>query len=294
MLTFITRFNQPGFFMENELKIGEYNTLRIIKEVPFGLYLDGYEDEILLPLQYVPETYAIDDMLEVFIYRDSEDRIIATTLRPKATINEFAYLEVKSVTPLGVFLEWGLAKDLFVPFSQQFQKMSVGRSYMVYIYLDHQTDRIVASARIEKFLPITDGSEFTIGDKVAVIPFEHTDLGIKCLVNNCKIGMLFKNQVFTNMTFGEVTSVYIANIRPDGKLDLRTDLSIGMNRIDAQSTKILDAIKANHGVLYLHDKSPAEDIYTQLNMSKKDFKKGVGTLYKSKLITLHNDCISLL
>jgi predicted RNA-binding protein (virulence factor B family) len=279
--------------MENELKIGEYNHLRIIKEVPFGLYLDGYEDEILLPLQYVPETYEIDQFIDVFIYRDSEDRIIATTLKPKATINEFAYLEVKAVTPLGVFMEWGLAKDLFVPFSQQFQKMSVGRSYLVYIYLDGQTDRIVASARVEKFLPLTDGSEFTIGDKVEAIPFEHTDLGIKCLVNNCKIGMLFKNQVFTNLTFGESTSVYIANVRPDGKLDLRLE-AVGMVRIDSQAERILEAIKENNGVLMLHDKSPAEEIYQQFGMSKKDFKKGVGALYKSKLIALHNDCISLL
>ncbi len=279
--------------MENELKIGEYNHLRIIKEVPFGLYLDGYEDEILLPLQYVPETYEIDQFIDVFIYRDSEDRIIATTLKPKATINQFAYLEVKAVTPLGVFMEWGLAKDLFVPFSQQFQKMSVGRSYLVYVYLDGQTDRIVASARVEKFLPLTDGSEFTIGDKVDAIPFEHTDLGIKCLVNNCKIGMLFKNQVFTNLTFGESTPVYIANIRPDGKLDLRLD-PVGMVRIDSQADRILNAIKDNNGVLKLHDKSPAEEIYQALGMSKKDFKKGVGALYKSKLIALHSDCISLL
>jgi predicted RNA-binding protein (virulence factor B family) len=279
--------------MENELRIGEYNHLRIIKEVPFGLYLDGYEDEILLPLQYVPENYQIDDFIDVFIYRDSEDRIIATTLKPKATIDQFAYLEVKSVTPLGVFMEWGLAKDLFVPFSQQFQKMSVGRSYFVYIYLDSQTDRIVASARIEKFLPLTDGSEFTIGDKVSAIPFEHTDLGIKCLVNNCKIGMLFKNQVFTNLTFGESTDVYINNIRPDGKLDLRLE-PVGMVRIDAQAERILNAIKLSNGVLKLHDKSPAEEIYFELGMSKKDFKKGVGALYKSKLIALHSDCISLL
>jgi uncharacterized protein len=279
--------------MENELKIGEYNHLRIIKEVPFGLYLDGYEDEILLPLQYVPETYEIDQFIDVFIYRDSEDRIIATTLKPKATINQFAYLEVKAVTPLGVFMEWGLAKDLFVPFSQQFQKMSVGRSYLVYVYLDGQTDRIVASARVEKFLPLTDGSEFTIGDKVDAIPFEHTDLGIKCLVNNCKIGILFKNQVFTNLTFGESTPVYIANIRPDGKLDLRLE-PVGMVRIDSQAERILNAIKDNNGVLKLHDKSPAEEIYQALGMSKKDFKKGVGALYKSKLIALHSDCISLL
>lgn len=280
--------------MENKLKIGEYNRLRIIKEVPFGLYLDGYEDEILLPLQYVPETYQIDEVIEVFIYRDSEDRIIATTLRPKATINQFAYLEVHSVTPLGVFLEWGLAKHLFVPFSQQFQKMTVGRSYLVYVYLDLQTDRIVASARIENFLPVLDINEaFTIGDKVDAIPFEHTDLGIKCLVNNCKIGLLFKNQVFTKVTMGESMSVYVSNIRPDDKLDLRLE-PVGLVRMDGQMTKLLAILKANNGVLMLHDKSPAELIYDQLGMSKKDFKKAVGGLYKSKQLAIHHDCISLL
>lgn len=280
--------------MENKLKIGEYNRLRIIKEVPFGLYLDGYEDEILLPLQYVPETYQIDDLIEVFIYRDSEDRIIATTLRPKATINQFAYLEVHSVTPLGVFLEWGLAKHLFVPFSQQFQKMTVGRSYLVYVYLDLQTDRIVASARIENFLPVLDINEkFTIGDKVDAIPFEHTDLGIKCLVNNCKIGLIFKNQVFTKVTMGESMSVYVSNIRPDDKLDLRLE-PVGLVRMDGQMTKLLAILKANNGVLMLHDKSPAELIYDQLGMSKKDFKKAVGGLYKSKQLAIHHDCISLL
>jgi predicted RNA-binding protein (virulence factor B family) len=280
--------------MENKLKIGEYNRLRIIKEVPFGLYLDGYEDEILLPLQYVPESYQIDEIIEVFIYRDSEDRIIATTLRPKATINQFAYLEVHSVTPLGVFLEWGLAKHLFVPFSQQFQKMTVGRSYLVYVYLDLQTDRIVASARIENFLPVSDiQEEFTIGDKVDAIPFEHTDLGIKCLVNNCKIGVLFKNQVFTKVTMGEPMPVYVYNIRPDDKLDLRIE-PVGLVRMDSQMTKLMAVLKANNGVLMLHDKSPAELIYDQLGMSKKDFKKAVGGLYKSKQLAIHHDCISLL
>jgi predicted RNA-binding protein (virulence factor B family) len=280
--------------MENKLKIGEYNRLRIIKEVPFGLYLDGYEDEILLPLQYVPESYEIDEIIEVFIYRDSEDRIIATTLRPKATINQFAYLEVHSVTPLGVFLEWGLAKHLFVPFSQQFQKMTVGRSYLVYVYLDLQTDRIVASARIENFLPVSDiHEEFTIGDKVDAIPFEHTDLGIKCLVNNCKIGVLFKNQVFTKVIMGESMPVYVYNIRPDDKLDLRIE-PVGLVRMDSQMTKLLALLKANNGVLMLHDKSPAELIYDQLGMSKKYFKKAVGGLYKSKQLAIHHDCISLL
>ena len=282
--------------MENELKLGEYNRLRIVKEVPFGLYLDGYEDEILLPLQYVPENYQIDEFIEVYIYRDSEDRIIATTLRPKATINQFAYMEVKEVNPLGVFLEWGLAKDLLVPFGQQWQKMSVGRSYLVYVYIDAQTDRIVASAKIEKFL--VDESEldaelFTIGNKITVTPYEHTNLGIKCLAYNCKIGVLFKNKVFTNVTLGEPLEVYIDNIREDGKLDLRSE-EIGLVRIDKQREALLTALNKNNGVIYLHDKSPAEEIYQQLGMSKKDFKKAVGGLYKSKMISLHPDCISLL
>jgi predicted RNA-binding protein (virulence factor B family) len=282
--------------MENELKLGEYNRLRIVKEVPFGLYLDGYEDEILLPLQYVPENYQIDEFIEVYIYRDSEDRIIATTLRPKATINQFAYMEVKEVNPLGVFLEWGLAKDLLVPFGQQWQKMSVGRSYLVYVYIDAQTDRIVASAKIEKFL--IDESEldpelFTIGNKITVTPYEHTNLGIKCLAYNCKIGVLFKNKVFTNVTLGEPIEVYIDNIREDGKLDLRSE-EIGLVRIDKQRDALLSALNKQNGVLYLHDKSPAEEIYQHLGMSKKDFKKAVGALYKSKLIALYPDCISLL
>lgn len=282
--------------MENELKLGEYNSLRIIKEVPFGLYLDGYEDEILLPLQYVPENYEIDAFIEVFIYRDSEDRIIATTLKPLATINQFAYLEVKEVTPLGVFLEWGLAKDLLVPFGQQWQKMSVGRSYMVYVYIDAQTDRIVASAKIEKFLideSELDSELFTIGNKITVIPYEFTNLGIKCLIYNCKIGLLFKNKVFTNVILGSPMEVYIDNIREDGKLDLRSE-EIGIVRIDKQRDALMNALNTNNGVLYLHDKSPAEEIYQQLGMSKKDFKKAVGGLYKSKLIALHPDCISLL
>jgi predicted RNA-binding protein (virulence factor B family) len=282
--------------MENELKLGEYNRLRIVKEVPFGLYLDGYEDEILLPLQYVPENYQIDEFIEVYIYRDSEDRIIATTLRPKATINQFAYMEVKEVNPLGVFLEWGLAKDLLVPFGQQWQKMSVGRSYLVYVYIDAQTDRIVASAKIEKFLvdeSELDAALFTIGNKITVTPYEHTNLGIKCLAYNCKIGVLFKNKIFTNVTLGEPLEVYIDNIREDGKLDLRSE-EIGLVRIDKQRDALLTALNKQNGVLYLHDKSPAEEIYQHLGMSKKDFKKAVGALYKSKLIALHPDCISLL
>ena len=278
--------------MEKELKIGEYNHLRIIKEVDFGLYLDGYEDEILLPKQYVKEGMKVDDIIEVFIYRDSEDRIIATTLTPKATIDQFAFLEVKDVSAAGVFLDWGLMKDLLVPFGEQKGKMVVGKSYLVYVYLDPQTDRIVASARIEKFLP-RETPEFTVGEKVSVIPFEYTDLGINCLINNCKIGLLFKNQLITNVKIGEPIDVYISNIRADYKIDLSMKYQLD-DKFQLLTAQVLEAIKEHHGVLQLGDKSSPEDIYNQLKLSKKDFKRAIGALYKQQLIRIDAHFVSLL
>ncbi len=278
--------------MENELKIGEYNHLRVIKEVDFGLYLDGFEDEILLPKQYVKEGTQVDDIIKVFIYRDSEDRIIATTLEPKATIDQFAFLEVKDVAKTGVFLEWGLMKDLMVPFGEQKGKMVVGKSYLVYVYLDPQTDRIVASARIEKFLP-RETPEFSVGQKVSAIPFEYTDLGINCLINNCKIGLLFKNQLITNVKLGELIDVYISNIRADHKIDLSMK-SMHDDRFQMLIDQILQALKEQNGHLTLGDKSSPEEIYAQLKMSKKDFKKAIGALYKAQKIIITNGSITQL
>ncbi len=278
--------------MENELKIGEYNHLRVIKEVDFGLYLDGYEDEILLPKQYIQEGTQIDDIIKVFIYRDSEDRIIATTLNPKATIDQFAFLEVKDVSKSGVFLDWGLMKDLLVPFGEQKGKMVVGKSYLVYVYLDPQTDRIVASARIEKFLP-RESPEFSIGQKVNVIPFEYTDLGINCLINNCKIGLLFKNQLITNVKLGESIDVYISNIRPDNKVDLTMKYQQD-DKFQLLTEQVLSVLKEQKGVIQLGDKSSPEDIYALLKMSKKDYKKAIGSLYRNKLILINDYSITQL
>jgi len=278
--------------MENELKIGEYNHLRVIKEVDFGLYLDGYEDEILLPKQYVKEGTQVDDIIKVFIYRDSEDRIIATTLEPKATIDQFAFLEVKDVSKAGVFLEWGLMKDLLVPFGEQKGKMVVGKSYLVYVYLDPQTDRIVASARIEKFLP-RETPEFSVGEIVSVIPYEYTDMGINCLINNCKIGLLFKNQLITNVKLGQSIDVYISNIRADYKIDLSMKYQQD-DKFQLLTDQVLAAIKSNNGHLNLGDKSSPEAIYDQLKLSKKDFKRAIGALYKSKIIQIMPESVSLL
>lgn len=292
LITFTPGLYRPGFFMEKELKIGEFNQLRVIKEVDFGLYLDGYEDEILLPKQYVKEGTQIDDIVDVFIYRDSEDRIIATTLIPKATINQFAFLEVKDVSKAGVFLDWGLLKDLLVPFGEQKTKMVVGKSYLVYVYLDPQTDRIVASARIEKFLP-RETPLFTVGQKVQAIPFEYTDLGINCLVDNCKIGLLFKNQLITNVKLGEWIDVYISNIRPDYKIDLSMKYQLD-DKFQLLTDQVLSAIKANHGQLNVGDKSSPEAIYEQLKISKKDFKRAIGALYKQNLVRIDDQFVSLL
>lgn len=278
--------------MENILKIGEYNHLRVIKEVDFGLYLDGFEDEILLPKQYVKEGTQIDDIIKVFIYRDSEDRIIATTLEPKATVDQFAFLEVKDVSKAGVFLDWGLMKDLLVPFGEQKGKMVVGKSYLVYVYLDPQTDRIVASARIEKFLP-RETPIFTVGEKVSAIPYEYTDMGINCLVNNCKIGLLFKNQLITNVKLGKTLTVYISNIRTDNKIDLSMK-SQAPDQFQLLTDQIMEALNKYNGQLNLGDKSSPEAIYEILKMSKKDFKKAIGALYKSKKITISEESISLL
>ncbi len=272
------------------LQLGKYNRLEVIKELDFGLYLDGFEgEEILIPRVYVPEGTQIGQFLDVFIYRDSEDRLIATTLKPYATVGEFAYLKVKDVSKLGVFLDWGLMKDLLVPFGEQQSKMAVGRSYLVYIYVDEETQRIVASAKIDKFLP-NDAEEFTEKQQVELLPYEYTDLGIKALINKCKIGVIYKNEVFKSVNLGEFTIGYIKKIREDGKIDLTLE-KIGFERIDNTKSFILSQLNNHNGFLPYNDKTSAEVIYSNLQMSKKDFKKAVGGLYKDMQIIIKEDGI---
>lgn len=272
------------------LQLGKYNRLQVIKELDFGLYLDGFEgEEILIPRVYVPEGIEIGQFLDVFIYRDSEDRLIATTLKPLATVGEFAYLKVKDVSKLGVFLDWGLMKDLFVPFGEQLSKMAVGRFYLIYIYIDEETQRIVASAKIDKFLPEV-GQSFAEKDEVELLPYEYTDLGIKALVNKCKIGIIYKNEIFKIVNLGEFTIGYIKKIREDGKLDLTLE-KIGFDRIDNVKQVILSLLINQNGFLPYTDKTDAGVIYANLQMSKKDFKKAIGGLYKEKRIIIKEDGI---
>ncbi|VAW24262.1 S1 RNA binding domain [hydrothermal vent metagenome] len=273
-------------------EIGKINNLEIVKEVDFGVYLDGEEDgEILLPKRYIPDGAVIGDVLEVFIYLDSEDRIIATTEKPLATAGEFAFLEVVAVTPFGAFLNWGLPKDLLVPFREQWQKMEVGRSFIVYIYLDHESKRIVASSKVEKFLdnlPV----EFEVGEEVDLMVFGETELGYKAIVDDISTGILYKNEVFQTVKTGQLLKGYIKKIRDDEKIDLSLQKPT-VRRFDEFTEKVLSFLKENNGSMPLTDKSPPEAIYEIFGMSKKNFKKAIGALYKKRMIIIDEGAIRL-
>jgi uncharacterized protein len=272
------------------MEAGKLNTLRVVKILDFGIYLDAGEDgEILMPTKWVPKGTAVDDMVEAFIYFDSEDRLIATTLTPKAMVGEFGYMMVKQVNNIGAFLDWGLDKDLFVPFKEQNAKMVEGKYYLVYLYIDMLSKRITASARLEKFLDI-EPAVYTEGEEVDLIIWTRSDLGYNAIINQKHIGMLYENEIFKEISTGMRMKGYIKQIRLDGKIDLFLEKP-GYEKIDSLSAKILEELDANDGFLEYNDKSPADDIYRAFQMSKKNFKKSLGTLYKQKLILFENDGI---
>ena len=276
------------------VKIGRYNTLRVVKEVDFGIYLDGGEEygEILMPARYVPEGTEPEQELEVFVYNDSEDRVIATTEKPYVQMGEFAFLKVKAVNRFGAFLDWGLPKDLLVPFREQKAKMVEGGTYLVYVYLDDETDRIVASARIDKFLDNTI-PEFETGEEVGLLVAEQTDLGFKVIVNGTHWGMIYENEIFTPVNIGDKLTGYVKKVRDDDKIDISLQKE-GYGQIYSISKSILDKLIEAGGFLAVSDKSPAELIYHLLGISKKNFKKAIGALYKKKLITIEKEGIRLL
>lgn len=274
-------------------EVGKWNKLKVLKELDFGFYLDAQElGEILLPIRYVPKDCKMGDEIDVFIYFDSEDRVIATTDKPFAQVGDFALLEVVAVNDIGAFLDWGLMKDLFVPFREQKQKMEVGRSYVVYIYIDEMNGRIVGSAKVENFLDKTP-PVFKEGQEVDLIIYTQTDIGYKAIVNNTHTGMLFDTDVFRTLHRGEHTKGYIKKIREDQKIDLVLDKP-GYDKVDEISKKILDKLKAENGFIALSDKSPADDIYDTFGISKKTFKKAIGALYKARMITLEEDGIRVI
>lgn len=244
-----------------------------------------------MPQKYVPDQTQVGDFLDVFIYRDSEDRLIATNLQPKACVDDLAYLQVVDTNRFGVFLDWGLEKDLFVPFSEQNTKMERGQWYVVKVILDDRTDRIIASARIEKFLKhIPEG--LSENQEVNLLPFEQTDLGIKSVVNDQFLGMLYHNEIFKPVRLGEPIKGYVKKLRSDYKIDLSLQKT-GYEEVLDSKEVLWEKLKSKQGFLALTDKSEPEEIYAQLQMSKKNFKKAVGGLFRERRISIQPDGIHL-
>jgi len=273
-------------------QIGKTNRLKVLRKVSIGIYLDGETlGDLLVPNRYVPEGTKEGDELEVFIYLDSEDRLIATTEKPYAQVGEFDLLKAAAVTKVGAFLDWGLPKDLLVPFSEQQQKMVVGNQYLVYVYLDDNTKRIVASAKIDKFIDNLP-PDYTIGQEVQLIIAARTDIGYKAIINGIHSGMLYHNQVFSSLTIGQKMKGFIQKVRDDEKIDLLLEKP-GYEKIDDLSQVVMDQLNAKGGFIALTDKSDPDEIARLLGMSKKNFKKAIGGLYKKRMIDILENGIKL-
>jgi uncharacterized protein len=272
--------------------IGKFNTLAMVRAVEFGVYLDGGESgEILLPKKYVPDRFAVGDEIEVFVYGDSEDRLVATTEQPYAKAGDFALLKVHSVNDVGAFLDWGLSKHLLVPFREQKIKMEAGKSYVVCVYVDEQTNRMCGSARLDRFLNNPD-VEFVRGQEVDLLLVSHTDLGYNAIIDGARWGVLYNNEVFQELRQGDHVKGYIRKLREDGKIDLSLQKQ-GYSNVADVTTTIVEILRARGGFINVTDKSTPDVIYEIFGMSKKTYKKAVGSLYKDRLITLEENGIRL-
>lgn len=275
------------------INIGQYQTFTILRETDPGLYLgDEEENELLLPHKYKPETFEIGDEIEVFVYLDNEERPIATTLEPYVTLNEFAYLVCSDVNKYGAFMDWGLEKQLFVPFKEQARPMTVGSWYIVYLYLDDKTNRLVGSSKTNRFL---DNSNVTVEkyDKVDILVTHLTDKGANVIVNGKHHGLIYIDEIFEDIRSGDRMKAYIKKVREDNKIDVVLQAP-GYRSIEPNANYILDELKAAGGFLPLHDKSDPDSIKNELGLSKKSFKKAIGSLYKDKQIIIKSDGIELI
>jgi predicted RNA-binding protein (virulence factor B family) len=258
----------------------------------FGLLLDGLQlGEILMPKRYVSSAWQEGDKVEAFVYLDSEDRLTATTDRPKAQVGEFALLRCLDNNPIGAFLDWGLPKDLFVPFREQRVKMRKGESYLVYIYFDNASERIVASSKLDKFLSASKRF-YKNGEEVDLIAWQKSDLGYKFIINNERWGMVFNNEIFQALSRGQKMKGFIKNIRPDGRIDLALNKP-GYGKVSALTDVILDYLKAHDGFMPITAKTPPERINGLFGVSKKTYKNAIGALYKQRMITVEDDGVRL-
>lgn len=275
------------------IEIGKYNKLRAIRHTPPGVYLgkDNEEEVVLLPNKYVPKDLEEGQEIDVFIYKDSLDDIVATTLEPKIKLHEFGCLEVVDVNQFGAFLDWGLEKHLMVPYKEQRKTMRPGEYHLVYLLLDNVSERLLATTKIDRYLE-KENIEVEAGDKVDLLIGESTETGITVIINNKYKGLLYHNEVFRKIFPGDRTEGYIKQVREDNKIDVSLQQQ-GFANIDPSADVLLEKLKANGGFLYLTDKSDPEDIMHKMQMSKKTFKKAVGVLYKQRMITIDEDGIRL-
>ncbi|UAY53683.1 RNA-binding protein [Ferruginibacter albus] len=275
------------------IKVGEYNILKVLRMVDFGVYLDDGEQGILLPKRFVPEGIKIEDEIKVFLYHDGEDRLIATTQEPFGILGDIVKLRAVNVTPQGAFLDWGLMKDLFVPKSKQLVGMRLHGEYIVKIYLDEQTGRVAATEKIDLFL---SNDDLTIKEleEVDLLVYRRTDIGYVCIINNKHTGVLHFNEVYRNINTGDKFKGFIKKIYPEGnKIDVAAGKP-GYQRVEDEVTKVLRLLKENNGYLPYNDKSSPEDIYDYFGMSKKTFKMTTGNLYRQRKIAFEKTGIKLI
>lgn len=272
---------------------GKTSRLKIIKRASFGLYLSGDSgEEVLLPNKYCTDEMKPGGDVDVFVYRDSEGRKVATTTSPLISIYEFAQLQVNAVSGVGAFLDWGLDKDLMVPFREQKVKLVEGRWYIVYLDLDQKTDRLYASNRIERFLQ-NDVLSVKEGEKVDLLIWQKTDIGYNVIINNIHKGLIFDNEIFTPVRIGDQLPGFVKKVREDGKIDVAIQAAGYKKTNDVNSNRILKQLSENEGFLAFSDKSSPDEIYARFGISKKAFKKSLGALYKQKIISLEKGGIRL-
>ena len=277
-----------------QLRLGQKNKLKAAWKVDFGMYLEGggYDGKILLPERYVPEDLAVGDEIEVFLYLDNEERLVATTLEPKAMVGDFAYLRVAWVNEYGAFLDWGLMKDLFCPFREQKKRMLQDHSYIVHVHIDEDSYRIMASAKVERYLLLLP-EDYQEWQEVELLVWQKTDLGFKVIIDNAYAGLLYDSQVFRPLHTGDKVKGYISHIRPDGKVDCALQ-KIGRQHTEDFSARLLRYLETQGGRCRLGDKSDAEEIKEQFGVSKRTYKQAIGDLYKKKLIDITENGIILL
>lgn len=279
------------------IKLGDYNTLKVIRHAEQGLYLEGDEQsgDILLPKRYVPQGLSIGQDIEVFLYLDQDERLVATTEQPLAKVGEFACLEVAWTNQYGAFLKWGLMKDLFCPFREQKQRMEVGKHYVVYVMEDTETHRLMATAKVEKHIEVPSVEELpqlTHGTNVDCLVWQKTDLGFKTIINNRYQGQIYDNQIFQSLHTGDRLSAYVDYVRQDGKIDITLQPTGRQHTLDFAEV-LLRYLYENDGHCDLGDKSDATLIYDRFKVSKKAYKKAIGDLYRRRLITISDEGIAL-